>query len=498
VRKIALAALVLLFLIAVTTVLVVRSRLANDRIKATLETQASTAIGEPVHIATLDVRWFPRPGLTLGGVTVGETRTLTIERLVLSTGLRPLLSGHIAEADVLVQQSRLDAPRFFAILTAPSTTPQRATASPLPLTIDAIRSIELQDVSLTSGRRTVAVNAQLAYAADGLRIQRLDARSDVTQLRASGAITDLARRVGNLTIDAASLDLDGLIEFMAPFGSSAEPRERTSATSPFDITTKLSAKSGRALGAAFSDLAATSRVTNGRASLDGLRFSLFGGRFDGAVLVRTDATEPQYDWRGAFANVDVARLVEFAGARNAITGTLQARVSLRGAGGSVQEAFTTAAGTSDVVIRNGRVPGLEIVRTVILAFGRPSNERPAGSGEEFRELAATLAVSGGRATTHNLTFASRDFDMRGQGWIDLRTQGVDLNVDLVLSRDLSAQAGRDLYRYASEGDRIVLPGRITGTAAHPSITIDTAAALKRALQNTIKSRVKSLFDRIIR
>ena len=102
----------------------------------------------------------------------------------------------------------------------------------------------------------------------------------------------------------------------------------------------------------------------------------------------------------------------------------------------------------------GACPGLELVRAVILAFGRPAAERPAGSGEQFTQLAADLALSGGRATTNNLTFASRDVDLRGAGAIDLRTQAVNLAVDIVLSRELSAQAGRDLYRYASEGDRI--------------------------------------------
>ncbi len=496
-RKITLAALALLFVIALTAVLTVRSRLANDRIKSTLETQASDAIGEPVHIGTLDVRWFPRPGLTLGQVTVGATRTLSIERLVLSTGLRPLLSGHIAEASVLIEHSRLDAPRFFSLVTAPPQASRQARGSALPLTIDAVRSIGLRDVALTSGQRTITVDADLAYAADGLKIERLDARSDISDLHASGDIKDLRARAGTLTIAAASLDLDALIEFMAPFGSSAASSP-SSPSSPLDITVALTAKSGRAVGAAFSNLSAACRVTNGRVTLDKLRLSLFGGSFDGNVLVRTNLATPSYEWRGAFSGIDVPRLMEFAGAKGTMTGTLGGRMSLSASGTSVAGAFATAGGTAQVSVENGRVPGLEVVRTVILAFGRPSSERPAGSGEEFRQLAATLTIGGGRASTRNLTFASRDFDMTGQGWIDLRSQALAFDVDLVLSRELSAQAGRDLYRYASEEGRIVLPGRITGTAANPSVTIDVADALKRALQNTIKSRAKSWLDRIIR
>ena len=496
-RRLGLVALGLVLVLLVAAALTIRSRLTADGIKATLEAQASAALGEPVHIGTVAVRWLPRPGLTLQQVAVGASRTLRIERLVVSTGLRPLLSRQIAEADILVEQSRLDAPRFLALLTAPAA-PSSPPSSTLPLTIDAIRSIALRNVSLTSGPRTVVVNADLAYAGNRLDIQRLDARSDITQLVATGAVTDLSRRRCQLTVKARSLNLDELIEFLAPFSSPSTTAAGHGPPIPFDITATVAASEGRALGAAFTDLSTTSHVTNGQATLKTLRFQLFGGRADGDVIVRTDTPQPQYEWRGSFTGLDVARLLEFAGASNAMTGTLQARGSVRGSGGSVQNAFSAAAGSMQVIVRDGRVPGLELVRTVILAFGRPAAERPAGSGEQFTQLAADLALSGGRATTNNLTFASRDVDLRGAGAIDLRTQAVNLAVDIVLSRELSAQAGRDLYRYASEGDRIVLPGQIRGTAVHPTLTIDPAKALQRALENAAKAKIKSLMDRIIR
>jgi uncharacterized protein involved in outer membrane biogenesis len=496
-RKIALA-LGLVLVVLVVAAVAIRSRLSTANIKATLETQASAALGEPVRIGALDVRWFPRPGLTLTQVAVGTSRTLLIDRLVVSTGLRPLLSRHIAEADILVEKSRLDAPRFLALLTTPSSSSSASHASGLPLTIDAIRSIALRDVSLVSGSRTVLVNADAAYSGNRLDIQRLEARSDITQLAATGAVKDLSRRICELTIKARSLNLDELIEFMAPFSSQPATPAVPGPSAPFDITAHVSAAEGRALGATFTDLSTISRVTNGQATLSGLHLKLFGGRADGDVIVHTSAAVPSYEWRGSFSGLDVARLLEFAGASNSMTGTLQARGSLRGAGTTMQAAFTQAAGGMQVVVRDGRVPGLEIVRTVILAFGRPSAERPAGSGEAFTQLAADLAVAGGRASTNNLTFASRDLDMHGSGAVDLRSQGVDLAVDVILSPELSAQAGRDLYRYASEGNRIVLPGRITGTAARPVVTIDTAKALQRALQNTLKSKMKSLFNGVIR
>jgi uncharacterized protein involved in outer membrane biogenesis len=478
-------------------VFLLRSRLADDRIKAALEAQASAYVGEPVRIGALDLRLFPRPGLTLSHVAVGASSALTIDRLVLSTGLRPLLSRRIAEADIIVDRSRLDAPRFFALLTKPRPETTTPSAGGAWLQIDAIRSIALRSVTLVSGGRTLLVNADLSYSPRGLEVERVAASAEHTTLTASGTVTDLARRIGRFTINAASLDLDGLIEFAAPLSSQSASSSSPS-SGPLDITLQIAAKTGRAIGADFSDLAAVCRLTSGRIVLEPLKLSLFGGGSNGAVSVRTGTEQPQYDWRGTFTGIDIAQLARFAGASGTITGTLQSRGTVHGSGSDVQRAFTRATGNVSILVRDGVVPGLEVVRTVILAFGRPSGEAPQGSGERFSEISADFAVGNRRATTENLAFVSRDLDMRGRGWIDLATHALNLDTDLVLSEELSKQAGRDLYRYASEGNRIVLPARISGTAEHPSVTVDIADALARAAKNQLEERAKSFLKGIIR
>jgi AsmA protein len=178
-----------------------------------------------------------------------------------------------------------------------------------------------------------------------------------------------------------------------------------------------------------------------------------------------------------------------------MTGRLGGTVSLIGGGADPDRAIRRARGTARIAVTDGRMPGLEIVRNVVLAFGKPSGERPAGSGESFSRLAATLTIGGGTATTSDLTFASRDFDMTGKGTLSFETFALDFRDDVLLSQELSAQAGRDLYRLAREGDRVVLPARITGTVSEPSVFIDVASAFQRALRNKAEDEMKSLLDR---
>ena len=69
---------------------------------------------------------------------------------------------------------------------------------------------------------------------------------------------------------------------------------------------------------------------------------------------------------------------------------------------------------------------------------------------------------------------------------------------MTLSEALSQQAGRDFYRYAREGQRIVLPAVIGGTLSAPAVSIDAALAARRALKNRIEDDARSILDRLMK
>jgi hypothetical protein len=73
-----------------------------------------------------------------------------------------------------------------------------------------------------------------------------------------------------------------------------------------------------------------------------------------------------------------------------------------------------------------------------------------------------------------------------------------VDATVTLSEALSQQAGRDLYRYAHDGRRIVLPVILGGTLYEPTATIDVSRAAGRALKNRIEDEVQSLLERLIK
>jgi uncharacterized protein involved in outer membrane biogenesis len=480
----------------------VRALLDPERIRAAIEAQATAAVGQPVAVHEADLRLFPRVGLDLGGVAIGKAREINVGRIRLTTGLGGLLRRRVEDASILIERSQIDMAWALALVGALAGVNSGAsTPTSSALAIESIGSLGLRDVTLLAGKHPIILEMDSSLpTGDRLVIKRMHGVSQGSNFDVSGELLSLARPSGALKIDAETLDIDGLLAFLsaATSGSqTAHPSKNTAgSSSPIDIHIDVKAKRGLLLGASLTNLATAARLTNQDAMLDDLSVELFGGRYKGNVAIHQAGGEPRYEWRGSATNFDVPQLVAFAGAAGSITGKLGGTISVTAAGNDPQAAMARARGTARIAITDGKISGLQVVRTVILAFGKPASAQPASSGEAFSRLAATLAIAGTNLSTNDLTFASRDFDMTASGALSLATQAVNFLADVKLSQELSAQAGRDLYRLAREGDRIVLPAKITGSVSSPNVFINVQEALKRALTNRAQDEMKGLFDRL--
>ncbi|MEO7272481.1 MAG: AsmA-like C-terminal region-containing protein, partial [Vicinamibacterales bacterium] len=181
-----------------------------------------------------------------------------------------------------------------------------------------------------------------------------------------------------------------------------------------------------------------------------------------------------------------------------LTGSLSGTVTITTRGASADDMLAAARGTGRVTIADGVIPGLEMVRTVVLAFGKPSGAAPGGSGSAFKQITAVFSLANRTLHSDNLSFNSRDFDMAGASTIRLPEGGIEMRTSVRLSPELTAQAGTDLRRFTQEEGRIVVPAVISGTIAAPSVMVDVKAVATRAVQNEVKRQVRGLFDRFIK
>jgi hypothetical protein len=488
-RKKLLAALIVLVALAGGGYYLVRWLLVSDLMRTELERQLSSYLQQPVSIKSATAAVFPRMALELHDVVIGAPPAIGLGEVRIATGLRPLLARRIEQAEVRVAHGRVSLPLRFTL--TPVVGP--AVSDPSSFMLSSIEAIELRDITLASGGQEWNVDADCSVNGDRLDVEHLSASSSTTSLKASGALASISRVQGEFTAQADQLGVDELLAFGS--GLSHAPGDGSAAAStPLNVVVKLTAAAGRLAGYEFRSLSTTAAMTPAGILLSPLTVSAFGGSYAGRLDVNTTRAAPTMQLSGRVDSLDVTRLLEAAGSQGGVTGTLGGTVSLAAVGTETQALLRSARGTMAATIVNGTMPHLDVVRPIVLAFGKPSGAPPAGSGSVFTRLGGTFALADGTVTTDDVAMASRDFDLGGRGTVHLVSGSLSARADVVLSSELTSQAGTDLRRYAQQDGRVVVPATFGGTMQHPTVSLDVAAATRRALTNELERRTRSLID----
>ena len=470
--------------------------LSGDGIRTALEHQATAWLGQPVHISSARVEFLPRLAIRLDGVTVGEPAQVTLAEVTVSTALRALLGGRIADAEVRIRNSRVDLPLPFEL---PSGAPESGATdgATLAIAVESIRSIALQEVTIASRGQEILVSADSSLTGTTLQLQQFTAESGKTSIAAQGTIELQPRVDARLEVNANRIDLDELLALADAFSgrtSSGSPASRpTSSDAPPLIKAHVTAEGGTIGGVDVAQVVGDVQVEGDRAELSPLTFQVFGGRFEGSFNA-TLQDRMAVAIRSRLVGLNVAELAAFGGSADTISGTLAGQGNFTGSGRDFAEVLSGARGIGTAEIVDGTIQRLGLVRTVVLFFGRPAPDAAAATDAFSRmDLKFSLARQTFNAETFSLH--SSDADISGTGTLAVPTKALNGRFNLMLSEALSAQAGTDLLRYTRDRNRVVLPGTLGGTLEGPRLSIDAAAALRRGIQNEIGERLKGLFGR---
>ncbi len=462
---------------------------ARDGFRQALEAQATAWLGHPVRISAARVQFLPRLAVELRDVRVGEPVQLTLDDIDLASDLRPLFNGRIENADVAISGSRIDLPLPFGL---PEESGSGAGAdSGAPVRIVSIKSIALRSVRLRSRGREIVVSADSAYGGTALALNSFTAESGGTTLKAEGLMVLTPRIDARINAVANRLDLDELLALADAFAPASSGSRQDAGQSP-RVAANISAEEATAGGIKVRNLTTTLVRDGSSVSLTPLQFEAFGGRYASSIQARV-GKQLSATIESKIENVDVAQLAAFGGSPDSVTGTLSGTGKFTGSGPDFAQLLHNASGSGSASIVNGSIRRLNLVRTVVLFFGRPAPD--AGeSTDRFDRLDARFSLANRVVRAEPMSLNAPDADMAGSGTLNLETDALDGRVDVTLSEALSRQAGTDLIRYTREGNRVVLPAAIGGTLKNPRLTIDVGAAAKRGLRNEVERRMKGILD----
>lgn len=487
--------LILFVLAAVVAIIIIAAGvlytfLSNDGIRLALERQATTFLGQPVKIAAVGAQFWPRPGVRLEQVTVGEPARLTLGEVGVSTELSALLRRRIADGAIRIRNTRLELPLPFEIPTSSAST----ASEPSSFAVESINAIGLDNVRIVSRGRELVLSVDSSFDGARVTIRSATVESGKTSIRAEGVVTLEPRVDATLKAAANRLDVDELLALADAFGPApAPPGPRGTSGPPPRIAARLSAETVSAGGVEVRQFASDVQVDGDAVSMSPLTFQIFGGRYQGSLSARLGNTLSA-TLRSRVLDLDVAQLAEFGNAKDTITGTLSGAGAFSGSGRDFAAVLAGARGEGTAKIANGTVRRLGLVRTIVVFFGKPAADAP-GASDAFDSIDLQFALQNQVFRAGALSLHSRDVDLVGSGTLATATKALSGRFDISLSEALSAQAGNDLQRFTREGNRVVLPANLGGTLENPRVTIDAAAALKRGLRNEVGQRLKGLLDR---
>ena len=478
-----------------------RAVLGGDTVRRAVEAQLSRALGQPVTIASVDATILPRVTMNLRDVAIGQPARVTIARLHVGTDFRALLSRRIEHAAVRLSGARVELP--LPPLPRPAT--DAASAGTAPVEIVSVDAIDLTDAEFVSGGRVLRGDVRVVPVGRGLDVRRATLTAADTSMVITGAISDLAGPVGQLTLRAGGLNVLDLVAFATDFSaglSAAAGATRTPAEAdpvPMDLLIAISADRAQVGTLALDALNGRARITPAQVTLQPIEFGVFDGQYAGTLSFTPGAT-PMFHVKASVSGIDVASVMAYAESSDAITGRLTGTLDVTG---RATRPVASARGRARLEIASGTVAGLNLVRTVVLAGSMRKDSQaqvsgvPARRAEPFDTLAATFAIGGGVARTEDLRFQSSDVLLTGVGAIELQARSVDLLGRLQLSDELSQQAGRDLRRYTRENGRVTLPVVITGKPGQLTVMLDVGDAARRAIVNRAAEEAKKAISRAL-
>lgn len=501
-KKLVLIVAAIVLVGAIGLVITVRMLIDPERMRATIVSEASARLGIPVTLAAVTPSFWPRAGLAMTDLVVGEPSVVTLHHLDVNTPMRALLSRRIEDAEVIVSDSHVNLPALLHVIdrlnAASAAAPAGSAASP-PVTIVNVKTLAFRNVEVALDGRSAQVSLESSFSGDRLELGSLEVITPVSTIKASGTIESLAGRRAKLTATADPLDLDGLMAFFAGAAGAQDSEGARGAQAPIDVDLDLSAAKGRAAGVAFDALETTIHVTPESIALEPLALGMFGGRIEGSAQVTMLDTTPALTVNARLSGIDMTAVSAFAGHPGAISGHLGGQIALSGSGTEPAAALRHATGQGTAAITDGAMPNLHLVRTIVLAFGKPAGQQPAG-GDAFSRLSAGMQLANNVVRFTNLSFQSPDVQFNGAGTLALAGSRLNIAGNATLSEALTAQAGRDLVRFTEEGGRVTVAATVTGTATAPAVGVDLSAVAKRAMTNELKRQLEkqtgSLFDRL--
>jgi AsmA protein len=240
----------------------------------------------------------------------------------------------------------------------------------------------------------------------------------------------------------------------------------------------------------FSAIRLPVEVQGGRAHLGPTQAKLFGGTYDGDIVLDARPARATLSMNEHVKAVDMGALMKAGFDTTRIVGKGNANAVLSASGNTDVAMFKSLAGKIDFDIRDGAVNGIDLwyeIRRALALFKRqPIPERAAGTPKTaFNALSGSAVVDKGVLRNDDLIADMTYIKAKGQGTLALETQAIDYRLVAEVYKLPAAEEAALADLKAAE-----IPVTITGTLAEMKVRPDVEGYLKARFKKKVDEKVE--------
>ena len=352
---------------------------------------------------------------------------------------------------------------------------------------------------------SLAFSSQYRYGANAVHLDQLHAKLDDSTLQGAVAITNLDTHALTFDLNLDQIDLDRYRAPPAPTAAPAAPTAHAAAdTAPAQLPTTpvraLDAQGNVAIGLAkvagmtLTHASATLADHGGVLQLAPIRAQLYGGTYEGTITYDAHGDVPSLSMKHRLAAVDVGAVLKDAAGSQRVTGHGNFDATLSGQGRTGDALVRSLGGQLGFSLDKGAVEGVDLwyaigaAQSLLQQHSLPATANTQRTQFDVMKMSAT--VTGGVATTHDLTLTSPYLRLTGQGTANLASKALDMHLDTTLLKAPPGGQGADLSQLTLADIPVQVGGTMTSPTVRPDIQGLVKSALKKKAQDLIQDKLK--------
>jgi AsmA protein len=393
-----------------------------------------------------------------------------------------------------------------------------AEVAPFSYVDDAVptATIEVDAFSLKSLMQAMSIEAPVTADPDALGKVIVDATasmrpeaivlSDMTLViddtTFGGELSLASDAVGTISFNLAG-DAMNVDRYMAPADEGSASADTVPVEIPADLIRSLNLRGNLTLdeatlsGMEFTAVELGLNAAGGNLRLHPISADFFGGKYQGDVRINASSGSPVLSVNENISNVDLGSLAVAMFDQENVTGTINGAFRLSGRGDDLAAIQRSLDGTMSMELIEGTWEGTDIwyelrrARALLKQEPAPEPELPART--RFSNVSASGPVTDGVFSNDNLTAQLPFMQLTGNGEVDFAAADIDYQLTArILERPEFIEGASE--EELDEFTEAVIPLRISGPLADPSIKPDIEEALKEEVKKKVQEK---LFEKLL-